>query len=155
MASLSCLLALKRGTLAAAILIFSPVCGLRPSPALRLVTWNVPKPTSRTFSFFFNDLVITVSMASMAPAASVLERLVEAATAAIKSYLFTGEPLHGPAASSVRAAGKRRQRRIPYFVGWAASNSHKLRQQFPIRCHRSAGVPPTHDHERTGRPRTV
>jgi len=52
----------------------------------------VPKPTSKTFSFFFNDLVMTVSMASMAPAASVLERLVEAATAAIKSCLFTGEP---------------------------------------------------------------
>src|SRR6266852_2346610 len=124
-ASLSCLLALKRGTLAAAILIFSPVWGLRPSPALRLETWNVPKPTSNTFSFFFNDLVMTVSTASMAPAASVLERLVEAATAAIKSCLFTGEPLHGPAASSVRAAGKRRQRRIPYFVGTAAPNPHK------------------------------
>jgi len=29
--------------------------GLRiaPSPALRLETWNVPKPTSKTFSFFF------------------------------------------------------------------------------------------------------
>src|SRR5215211_3570521 len=92
MASLSCLEALKRGTLAAGILIFSPVWGLRPSPALRLETWKVPKPTRRTFSFFFNDLVITVSIASIAPAASVLDRLVEAATAAIKSCLFTGTP---------------------------------------------------------------
>src|SRR6266576_456224 len=127
MASLSALLALKRGTLAAAILIFSPVWGLRPSPALRRETWNVPKPTSRTFSFFFNDLVMTVSMASMAPAASVLEMLVEAATAAIKSCLFTGEPLHGPAASSVRAAAKRRQRPIPYFVGQPPTRPHELR----------------------------
>src|SRR5215475_14988918 len=107
MASLSCLLALKRGTLAAAILIFAPVCGLRPSPALRLDTWNVPNPTSRTFSFFFNDLVITASMASTAPAASVLERLVEAATAAIRSCLFTGQPQILPGlARSVRAGRK-------------------------------------------------
>src|SRR5262249_61856796 len=91
MASLSCLLALKRGTLAAAILIFSPVCGLRPSPALRLDTWNVPNPTNRTFSLFFKDFVMTVSIASRPPAASVLERLVEAATAALGPCLLGGE----------------------------------------------------------------
>lgn len=96
-ASLRALLALKRGTMAAGILIFSPVCGLRPSPACRLVTWNVPKPTRRTFSFFLSYLVITVRIESMALAASVLDRFVDAATAAIRSCLFTGEPLHGPA----------------------------------------------------------
>ena len=72
MASLSALLALKRGTFAAGILIFSPFCGLRPSPAARFETWKVPKPTSRTFSFFFSDLVMTVRMDSTALAASVL-----------------------------------------------------------------------------------
>src|SRR5471030_1067095 len=100
MASLRVLLALKRGTLAAGILIFSPVCGLRPSPALRRETWNVPKPTSSTFSFFLSDLVMTVRIASTALAASVLERLVEAATAAIRSCLFTGGGPH-----EIRQAG--------------------------------------------------
>ena len=37
-ASFKALLGRKRGTIAAGILIFSPVCGLRPSPALRLET---------------------------------------------------------------------------------------------------------------------
>ena len=43
-ASLNALPALKAGTLAAAILTSSPVCGLRPTRALRWRRSNVPKP---------------------------------------------------------------------------------------------------------------
>ena len=40
--------ALKRGTLLAAIWIFSPVCGFTPWRALRSATENFPKPVKLT-----------------------------------------------------------------------------------------------------------
>ena len=40
----------KRGTLLAAIVIDSPVRGLRPSRAPREATWNLPKPVKLTSS---------------------------------------------------------------------------------------------------------
>ncbi len=48
----------------ALVLIVSPVRGLRASPAGRLVTRKVPKPTRRTSSPFFRDAVIASSTAS-------------------------------------------------------------------------------------------
>ena len=42
--------AVKRGTLLAAIVIDSPVRGLRPSRAPRWATWNLPKPVNETSS---------------------------------------------------------------------------------------------------------
>jgi len=45
--------ALNFGTLAAAILMVSPVRGLRPVRALRLLIEKVPKPTKLTFFPFF------------------------------------------------------------------------------------------------------
>ena len=56
--------ALNFGALLAAIFTFSPVCGLRPTRALRLPTLNVPKPVMPTFSPFFSALAITPSVAS-------------------------------------------------------------------------------------------
>ena len=44
------------GTLAALILIVSPVWGLRPVRAFRLLTLNVPKPVSVSLSPFFKAL---------------------------------------------------------------------------------------------------
>ena len=50
--SLSDFPALNVGTVDAAILILSPVAGLRPLLAASFFVLNVPKPTRTTFSFF-------------------------------------------------------------------------------------------------------
>ncbi len=57
-ASFSALPETNAGTLAAAILISLPVCGLRPVRSLRWFTLKVPKPTNCTASPSFRDSVI-------------------------------------------------------------------------------------------------
>ena len=47
-------------------MISAPVRGLRPVVAARLATENVPKPTRRTSSPFFNALVTDATNASTA-----------------------------------------------------------------------------------------
>src|SRR5258708_15498938 len=66
MDSLSCFEALKRTVFPAAILIASPVCGLRPMRAARLETLNVPKPAIDISPSFFSPLVMVSKMASTA-----------------------------------------------------------------------------------------
>jgi hypothetical protein len=76
----------------AAILIFSPVRGFRPSEAAREDTGNVPKPTSRTSSPPFSASAIASNTASTALLASVFLSSVLPATESTSSFLFTGSP---------------------------------------------------------------
>src|ERR1700741_3316074 len=77
----------------AAILIFSPVRGLRPSDAARDATENVPKPTRRTSSPPFSASSIASKTASTALLASDFLMSVLLLTASTSSFLFTGTPL--------------------------------------------------------------
>src|SRR5215472_9346679 len=76
----------------AAILIFSPVRGFRPSDAAREATEKVPKPTSRTSSPPFSAAAITSKTASTALLASAFLSSVLPATVSTSSFLFTGDP---------------------------------------------------------------
>src|SRR3546814_9195356 len=77
------------------MVIVSPVRGLRPVDALRLLTAKVPKPPRRTSPPFFSEPVIASKTASTALLASPLVRPLESATAAFRSCLFMPkEPLH-------------------------------------------------------------
>src|SRR6266853_163857 len=77
----------------AAILIFSPVRGLRPSDAARRATEKVPNPTSRTSLPPFNATVIDSNTASTALFAADFDRSDLPATASTSSFLFTCCPL--------------------------------------------------------------
>ena len=66
----------------------SPVRGLRPVVAARLLTPNVPKPTRRTSSPLFKALETELIKASKALAESVLVKPVSAAMLAISSFFF-------------------------------------------------------------------
>src|SRR5574344_610298 len=80
--------ALNFGDLQAAILIVSPVFGLRPSRAARLPTSNVPKPISWTDPPFFSSFD-TLSMKDLrAFSASFFVRPVSFAIASTISTLF-------------------------------------------------------------------
>src|SRR5690606_17237328 len=82
-AALSVAPAEKRGVLEAAILIASPVAGLRPLRAARFATEKVPKPVMPTVSPFFKRSV-TISMrvlsALLAAVADMSVRLDNSAT---------------------------------------------------------------------------
>src|ERR1700734_2053667 len=80
--------ALKRAFFEAAILISLPVAGLRPLPAARSRTENVPKPTGRTSSPFLRDLAIPSRTASRAAAALTLVSSASVATCSTSSSLF-------------------------------------------------------------------
>src|SRR6185436_11011257 len=58
--------AVKRGTRLAAIVIVSPVRGLRPSRAPRLATWNLPKPVKLTSPPDLSSLSMVLITASTA-----------------------------------------------------------------------------------------
>src|SRR5437763_6329609 len=77
----------------AAILIFSPVRGLRPSEAAREATEKVPNPTRRTSLPPLNDSVIDANTASTALLAADFDRSALPATASTSSFLFTCRPL--------------------------------------------------------------
>ena len=88
-ASLRALPGRNLGTLAAFILIASPVRGLRPVRASRLPTANVPKPTNDTVSPFLS-VIFTASMVdSRARVAAALEISAFLAMCSINSVLFT------------------------------------------------------------------
>lgn len=89
MISLRALPARNFGSFDAGILIFSPVRGLRPSPASRCATVNVPKPTKRTSVPCFKEAAIESKTPSTALAASTLVRPAIAATDVTRSFLFT------------------------------------------------------------------
>ena len=73
----------------AAMSISAPVRGSRPLEALRWVMAKVPNPTRRTSSPSFSAPSMALSTASTASAALAFGVSVRAATAAIKSILFT------------------------------------------------------------------
>src|SRR5215831_12451121 len=75
------------GTLAAAILMVSPVRGLRPKRAFRFATVNVPKFTSVTRCPFFSEVVTAPVKAWSAVPAATLVIPADAAIFAISSSL--------------------------------------------------------------------
>src|SRR3954468_2762987 len=77
----------------AAICIFSPVRGLRPSEAARAATVNVPNPTRRTSPPVLSASVIDSKTASTALLAAAFDRSAFPATASTSSFLFTCCPL--------------------------------------------------------------
>jgi hypothetical protein len=87
---------LNLGCFEAAIWIFSPVRGLRPSDAAREATENVPNPTSRTSSPPFNASAIESNTASTARLASDFLSSDLLATTSTSSFLFTGCPPEYP-----------------------------------------------------------
>src|SRR6185295_10388566 len=87
-ASLRPLPALNFGVLDAAILIASPVRGLRPMLAARLATLKFPKPMIFTSWPDFRLAVIASNVASTAWPALALDMPVRSATAAMRSFLF-------------------------------------------------------------------
>src|SRR5690242_11717192 len=76
----------------AAIWIFSPVRGLRPSDAARDATEKVPKPTRRTSSPPFSASAMASNTASTALLASDFFISVLPLTASTSSFLFTIPP---------------------------------------------------------------
>lgn len=86
--------ALKEGTLAAAIWIGAPVCGLRPVRAARSFTLKEPKPTSATELPDFKDEAMASVIASIARAAAAFGKSAVSATASINSDLFTLSPYY-------------------------------------------------------------
>src|SRR5215468_8768489 len=76
----------------AAIWIFSPVRGLRPSDAAREATEKVPKPTRRTSSPPFSASAIASNTASTALLASDFFISVLLLTESTSSFLFTIPP---------------------------------------------------------------
>src|SRR5207253_7449214 len=103
----------------AAMRIFSPVLGLRPSEAAREATENVPKPTRRTSPPPLNAPVIDSNTASTALLAADFDRSALPATESINSFLFTCCPLSESTEDRVRfgaefrAASEAGQRAAP------------------------------------------
>src|SRR5918912_4472599 len=91
-ASLRALPGRNLGTFAALILIVAPVRGLRPLRAARLLTLNVPKPTSDTLLFFFSVVFTPPMTASSARVAAAFEMSACLAMCSINSDLFTKVP---------------------------------------------------------------
>src|SRR3954471_23615646 len=94
-ASFSALPGRNLGTLAALILIASPVRGFRPLRAARLPTANVPNPTSDTDPPFFSVVFTAPIIDSSARVAAALEMSACLAMCSISSVLFTGVPPSG------------------------------------------------------------
>jgi len=88
-ASLNDLPAENFTVVAAAILISSPVCGLRPVRAARLPVEKEPKPTSCTVSPLVTALMMFSTTESRARCAAAFEISVSAAIASTNSDLFT------------------------------------------------------------------
>ena len=86
----------------AAIFTVSPVCGLRPVRAARLVVLNEPKPGQATLSPFFVALVTWSKNAPRVRSASAFDTSADFATASISSALVMC-PLSRSAGSSPAA----------------------------------------------------
>src|SRR5438067_2248720 len=84
--------AAKRGVFDAAILITSPVAGLRPLRAARLVIEKVPKPVIPTVSPFLRRSVMMVMMVFTASLAAAPDISVRFANSAISSPFFINPP---------------------------------------------------------------
>src|SRR3954465_15535158 len=86
--------AVKRGTLLAAIVIVSPVRGLRPSRAPRSATWNLPKPVKLTSSPAPRAVSTDLITASTAEPASFLLNPLSAATRSTNSFFVMRPPVY-------------------------------------------------------------
>ena len=106
--SLNAVAALKPGTVVAAIWIVSPVCGLRPSRALRARASNVPRPGIWIFWPEATPLVTVSTSALSTRSASALLTSADSAIAWTSSSFFMPAPFR-----EVRAA-----RRLP---GWLSA----------------------------------
>src|ERR1700680_610251 len=91
-ASLRPLPALNLGVFDAAILICSPVRGLRPVEQARLATTKLPKPMIFTSWPDFRLAVMASNVASTAWPAPAFDMPVRSATAAMRSFLFISIP---------------------------------------------------------------
>ena len=80
--------ALKVGTVEAAMVMGSPVCGLRPCLAARARGVNVPNPAIATLSPLARVSVMVENTASMTLSAPALDREASAATRDESSDLF-------------------------------------------------------------------
>src|SRR5574344_1549212 len=89
MASFSAFPGRNLGTLAALILMVSPVRGLRPVRSARFPTENVPKPTRDTVPPFFKVFLTASNVDSKARVAAALEISASLAMYSINSVLFT------------------------------------------------------------------
>src|SRR5476649_1899043 len=76
------------GVFDAAILIASPVAGLRPLRAARFATEKVPKPVMPTVSPFFRRSVMMAISVFTAPLAAAADTSVRFANSAINSPFF-------------------------------------------------------------------
>src|SRR6202008_3186260 len=90
--------AVKRGTRLGAIVIVSPVRGLRPSRAPRWATWNLAKPGKLPSPPDLSSLSMVPITASTAAPASFLLRPLEAATLSTNSDLVVMKLLLVPPA---------------------------------------------------------
>src|SRR6185295_17633745 len=77
----------------AAILMCSPVRGLRPVEAARLATTKLPKPMTLTSWPDFRLAVMASNVASTACPAPAFDMPVRSATAAMRSFLFISTSL--------------------------------------------------------------
>src|SRR3990172_1749924 len=93
--------ALNLGVFDAAILIASPVRGLRPMLAARCATAKLPKPITLTSWPVFRASVMASNVASTAWPAPALDMPVRSATDAMRSFLFMETSL-----SRIRAEGE-------------------------------------------------
>src|SRR5205085_1351766 len=95
--------AVNRGTRLAAIVMLSPVRGLRPSRAPRSATWNFPNPVKFTSSPLFSESSMVLMTALTALSASFLDRPLVDATLSTNSDFVMAPPL--PSRGSVSRAG--------------------------------------------------
>src|SRR5579863_8207494 len=109
--------ALKRTPLLARILIGSPVRGLRPMRADRLLTWNEPKPGMLNFCAFLSSFAITPVTASTALLATVVVRPVFFSASTSACLLIT-LPFH--------VGGWLRDRRFYSVIGSANRRSARI-----------------------------
>lgn len=76
----------KPGAFLAAIVIFSPVFGLRPGRDARCRTLNVPKPVMTTFSPRFSESRTALRKEPTASLAALLVRFAFFATRSVRSF---------------------------------------------------------------------
>jgi len=119
MASFKPLPALKRGLRDAAIVIGSPVRGLRPLRCARCATEKLPNPVSITVAPLRNVSDIAPNIASTARWAEAWERSAVRATCSMSSALFTVCPPVGLAGQDVeRITARKFGARYSYNKRW-------------------------------------
>jgi len=128
--------ALNLTTFFAAILIFFPVCGFRPSRAFLFTTEKVPNPTNPSFPLFLSSLDSAPSKASSAYAAAAFVTAAPSAMTAINSaFVIPHIPL-----SSIGLI------KFPPPQGGSTRSGKALTMAAVQRCHRSGSSSGTMDN---------